>query len=290
MVPATVGGVAVLLLLVLPGLHYELLRESRRAGRDDSPFVEISRVLLSGSLLSTATFIILGIVRLWAPTAVLDPRILLEEKHYLADHLVLAGWSIGWFIVLALTFSALAAAKWPNEPSLTAVTESSWITTFLRTPNTTAARRELPPPYVKAEVTLKTGRVYRGMISDFSKNLEIADRELVLGNPLATVEADGILKALDTLPWQRLILPASEISSILVLYEARRDDTSDASSSQTLTRRADRLPASVRHVYKHAQHYLRRAYQNRVNPRFLAKLIVIEVIIFATSGLLSKLL
>ena len=48
MVFATIVGIVVLVLLVLPGLAFELIRQRRRAGRDDSLFIEASRVLVAG--------------------------------------------------------------------------------------------------------------------------------------------------------------------------------------------------------------------------------------------------
>ena len=60
-VPSSAGGLVGLLLILAPGIWYELIRQRSRPGRGDSAFVEVSRILLAGVLVSLTALILLGI-------------------------------------------------------------------------------------------------------------------------------------------------------------------------------------------------------------------------------------
>jgi Family of unknown function (DUF6338) len=109
LVPASAISVAVFLLLVAPGTCYELLRQKTRHPRDETAFIEISRVLLSGMLITALALALLAAVRFAAPFALLDLSSLLQHgATYVAHHVVLTGWSAGAELVLATLLAVLA--------------------------------------------------------------------------------------------------------------------------------------------------------------------------------------
>ena len=286
MVPLNPGGIVVLVLLIIPGLHYELLREQYRPGRDDSPFVEISRVLLSGFLLSGVAFLMLGFVRLVGPDAVADPEKLLEERQYFSSHLPLMAWSTLWFLAFALTSGALLASKWPKDAELQSAMETAWVSVFTRTPQEAAAAQGVPSPLSKVEVTLKNGKVYRGTVKSYTKDVQIADRELVLEGPIRTVDEDDQVIEMNTPSWRRLVLPAAEIASILVRYEAKPSSGVEPTEASATVSRWSTPPLT--RVYRHIRGVSENLYGRRHEPLLLAQLLTAEFGGLLFWGLISR--
>jgi uncharacterized protein DUF6338 len=56
MVPTSTIAFIAFFLLVIPGASYEILRSKSRLPREESPFLHISRILLSGTLITALTF------------------------------------------------------------------------------------------------------------------------------------------------------------------------------------------------------------------------------------------
>jgi Family of unknown function (DUF6338) len=87
MVPGSWLAVLLFLLLVAPGLLFDLLSQRRRAGSPESGFREVSRVVLASLAFSSIAFAVLVIVRTVHPAWMPDPRRMLEPKaSYGRDH------------------------------------------------------------------------------------------------------------------------------------------------------------------------------------------------------------
>ena len=218
-VPATIGGIVVLVLLVLPGLVFELIRQRRRAGRDDSPFVEASRVLVAGLSLGAITEAVLALVSLVGPRSIVSLSGLLTTEHWVTDHLLVSGWTAWAYGLVSITLAALAAAVLPgmnadgnNHP------ESGWVTAFDRLPRLIREAQQLPvTPIARLSVRLTDGTVYVGDRAEFSVGSAPEGRELLLGGELLS-RPPGAAKAEPTAEWQRILLRGDEISDILIQY------------------------------------------------------------------------
>jgi len=234
-------------------------------------------VLLSGVFLSGAALAILGTVRLVGPEVILDPRRLLTDHSYLSGHLVLVMWSTGWFLVLSLTLGAYAANAWPSDPLIHSTIGSSWILAFARVPQQAAAIQKLPFPFVDVEASLRDGRTYKGLLADYSKNLERADRELVLEGSLTAVMGDGRSVSLSDQRWHRVILPASEITSILVRYRAKPDEATEAHAALLATRACD--APRYRKKITNLRSVISWCHGKRNDSAWLSALLIAEIII-----------
>jgi uncharacterized protein DUF6338 len=113
-IPATVGGVVTLVLLVLPGLAFELIRQRRRSGRSDSTFVEISRVLVAGLGLGGITITVLAGVSLIGPRSMVSVTGLITNENWLGQHLLVSGWTAWAYGLVSVTLAALVAAVLPG--------------------------------------------------------------------------------------------------------------------------------------------------------------------------------
>jgi len=218
-IPATVGGVVTLVLLVLPGLAFELFRQRRRWGRNDSTFVEISRVLVAGLSLGGITFTVLAGVSLAGPRSIISVPGLVTDKHWLVQHLLVDGWTAWAYGLVSVTLAAFVAAILPGPSTAGSIhTESSWVTCFDRVPRAMQeAMRLRAVPGVRLSVRLTDGTVYVGDRAEYSTDLPLEDRELVLGGKLAYKppgEPDTKL-----LPrWHQLLVRGDQISDMLVQY------------------------------------------------------------------------
>jgi hypothetical protein len=213
-VPTSLVSVTTFLLLLLPGIILELLRQRSHPGRADSVFVETARVLLGGAAITGVTLVLLGGIRTVAPAVLADPRGLLVKPHYVADHLWLTGWTVALFLLISLTVSALCCAIAP-APGLTGRIhmESAWVTTFSRLPQ----RLHGQTIHTQLQVELDDGSAYLGIRDAYSAEAAMADRELVLATPLHVRPADGQFVRLEE-GWQRIIIPASQIRTIMVRF------------------------------------------------------------------------
>lgn len=219
MIPATVGGVVTLVLLVLPGLAFELFRQRRRWGRNDSTFIEISRVLVAGLALGGITFTLLAAVSLVGPRSIVSVAGLVTNKHWLVQHLLVDGWTAWAYGLVSVTLAAFVAALMPGPNKEGSIyTESSWVTCFDRVPRAMQEVMRLPTvPGVRLSVRLTDGTVYVGDRVEYSTDLPLEDRELVLGGKLARQPAGE--EDTKLLPrWHRLMVRGDQISDMLVQY------------------------------------------------------------------------
>ncbi len=218
-VPATIGGIVVLVLLVLPGLAFELIRQRRRAGRDDSPFVEGSRVLLAGLSLGAITEALLALVSLAGPRSIVSLSGLFTTEHWVTDHLLVSGWTAWAYGLVSVTLAALAAAILPGmNPGGHNHPESGWVTAFDRLPRLIREMQQLPDtPVARLSVRLADGTVYVGDRAEFSVGSAPEGRELHLGGKLL-IRPPGAAKAEPVTEWHRILLREDQISDILVQY------------------------------------------------------------------------
>ncbi|MBQ1065232.1 hypothetical protein KBX39_00130 [Micromonospora sp. D75] len=213
---------AIFLLLVLPGIALELLRQRSRPGRADSVFVETARVLFGGAAVTVLTLLVLGLIRTAAPAVMLDPRQLWLEPRYVADHLWLTVCSLTLFLLVSLTLATLCYALLP-APGLAGNVhmESAWVSTFSRLPQRLYGQQDASSPgfsiRTQLQVELTDGTAYLGIRDTYSADAALVDRELVLAPPMHVRRAEGSFEPLEP-GWQRIILPASQIRTILVRF------------------------------------------------------------------------
>jgi hypothetical protein len=224
LVPDTAAALGVFLLLVAPGITYQLLRAGSRPESATSPFREASVVALTSLLFSGAAVAVLAVARAAWPDWLPDPgRWLRDGSGYLNEHyrLVARGALLALGLSLLLAFAAHRAldaaattGRWRRATAtvlgkgrrLEAV--SVWFRLFH------VDYRRGEHVYVTVETT--TGDVYTGYVVAYTVDDKAPhERELVLGPPL-TLRRDG--EELPLAPWQRVVLPGSQIASVLVSY------------------------------------------------------------------------
>jgi len=211
MIPSTWLAVILFLLVVAPGLFFDLLGARRRVGVAESAFREIGRVALGSLAFTLVTLVVLMCVRGLFPTVFFDPRaMILGGNAYLADHYdqVIVTIVAATVVSHLLAFGLHKSLARRHGEAFRKV--SAWGEAF---------RDGVPPGHaVFVRVRLAGGLVYTGQVENFTADLPMADRELLLRKPLAVKpDADSALTALPA-AYERVILRGSEIEVISVEY------------------------------------------------------------------------
>lgn len=215
MVPTSTIAFVAFLLLVIPGASYEILRSRSRLPREESPFLHISRILLSGTLITVLAFVLLATMHLiavrTATSATLAdiPQLLLFGATYVAAH----AWLVGKTLLLQIALSVLLAVIFSDLRSsgAKAIHEAdAWhaLGELLVEPGQTAW----------VSVRLKNGSEVTGYYFGASTELDPGKRELFLRAPLSfRADDEKPALALDA-AWQLMTVPGSEIAYIAAAY------------------------------------------------------------------------
>jgi hypothetical protein len=227
--PASVGAVFAFLLLVAPGIAYELTRQRRRPSRTDSAFVEASRVLLAGTSVALVTLCLLSLTQLAGSGLMASPGPLIDHPgSYAAQHPGRLLATAVAYLTVAVTVAVLSGDCQPYAGSRSRIVpDSAWFLLLDRYAPDGAA--------VYVSLTMSDGSAYMGIKTSFTSDPELKDREIVLREPLYARPA-GTIKPIRLDPqWQRLILPGQQITSMAISYVATNGETPNPE------RRANRL-------------------------------------------------
>lgn len=222
--PDTWLGVILFLLLVAPGLSFDLLSDSRRAVVRESAFRELGRTILASLAFgSMGLAVAVGAYGLWPGVFAAPLRMIgVDAAAYVrsdAEHV-----AASLIVQTLLAFAAVVGTHlWLRKRSNARLGNTSgWNVAFrTRAPVGTV-------PFVR--VRTRSGTVWAGVVYDFSPDLEVADREITLGPPLASSRTNSGLSAVPDV-WQRVVLRDSEIEWIIVKY------IPDVSPATTVPRR-----------------------------------------------------
>lgn len=237
MTPSSLATLLGFLFFIAPGLLADLLEARRRAGAKESAFREVGRVGLFSLACSVVGAAVVGavLVRLQGWTR-FDPLRAVHDAAYATDHFWWSVTAVGLVSVVGC-LAALGFQRWRLGPLRLRVQQTSaWSTAFetpgrLRTgpirwlkgklDGTAAGRfmaRFRPEPEAGrvVKVEMLSGEQYVGVLATFTPNLELADRELTLAQPL-WVERDSS-EGLVRVPqeWERIVLRGDQIKVIAV--------------------------------------------------------------------------
>lgn len=214
MVPGSWLSVLFFVLLVAPGLLFELLSERRRAGIPESAFREISRVVLASLAFSGLALGILAIVRTVHPAWMPDPAMLFATSGtYLAGHYQLVLWALVAEGFLALGAVGLAHWLLARRQGAAIRQVSTWRQVF---------RLDCPEGCdVFVRVRLTNGFIYSGAVAAYTADPGDDGGDLVLAPPLFSKSGAGDLKPVPP-DFQRVVIPRSAVEVLSVEYRPRR--------------------------------------------------------------------
>jgi hypothetical protein len=210
MVPTNASAIVAFFLLTAPGVIFELMRERRRPGLSDSVLREASRIILASTVFTCSAFLVLGLLRILWPSSMPDPgRWLSQGRVYLQTSYEVVFRALFLEIVLAIGFAWVASWLLNRSGRASIRHVSAWYRVFrLRAPRESR-------PFVR--VRLRTGRIYTGFVSDYSEELALLNRELVLEPPISFVNGESAPSQIDT-GWQRMVVTGEAIETMWVSY------------------------------------------------------------------------
>lgn len=214
MIPTTAAQLFLFLALVAPGLYYQLLRERRRPGIEESAFREASRVALASVVFVGAALIVLAVVRAIEPSWLPDVRLwIAQPTPYFRVHYALISWAALAGLVLAFGFATLAD-QLNKKRSGNIRPEGMWFQLF-RTD-----RPDHTVPWVSLRLT--NGGEIAGFLAYFVPSDDPQLREIALrhnneGTGLQLRKADGqAIEQLDQ--WSSIVVRGDQISYLKVRY------------------------------------------------------------------------
>lgn len=228
MIPVGWSGFLAFVLFVAPGLVYDLRRSRTAVPEKESTFREISRVALVSTLCSTpAAFLVLLVLQEvqsadidQAPTLqeLLTLDLILLERKLFGTISVIAG-----FVAVSMLIVWILSIRRGSQSGASLSSTSGWTKVF---------REHLPEGSIP-EVTIGThsGDLWKGRVVDYTADLELEDREIVLSPPFK-LQLDT--EAARPHPgWNRIVIPAKEIAWMAVSYRRAEVDTAPPTDNTT---------------------------------------------------------
>ncbi|HEY8482927.1 MAG TPA: DUF6338 family protein [Spirillospora sp.] len=268
--------IALLALALVPGLHFDLMRVRRRRLGPGNAAVQIARIIIASTLTTTTTLILLGVLGQGSLVS-LGP--LLDENGGDAPSPLAAGWSAVCFLALSLTLSSLAAAilaRLENHPGPFSAFAPS---------GTRRSRRagDYEDRDIELEITLNTGQTFRGMLGEETAARGYDSRFLTMNGPIFQLDGHGRPLPLDALHWDQMVVPTRAVTSVLVRPVEEQPQSPPAFRGVPSRHSAPRLQPSDQ-----LKILVEWCYERRHAPAWLARLLVLEIIVIALVGAVAS--
>jgi hypothetical protein len=207
------------LAFLAPGILFELRRERRRPGIQETALREASRIGLISLVITLAALAILAAVRLVRPDWVADFRLWYATgAEYVSSNFRLVVQTLLAQVVLALLLVLLTDAwlSWKRAERARIVSGGLWFQ---------ALRQDVPPNCsVWAHVKLVDGTKFWGFVRGYSAEGGVEDREIALEGLMLTQQDPGAAGT-EALPasqigdeWQTVLIHTSQIRYLRVQY------------------------------------------------------------------------
>jgi hypothetical protein len=219
LVPANLWSALFFLVLVAPGLLYDLLSETKLTRPKETAFHEVGRIVLASLAFSAAPLLVLTVIGDANLTQALpDPSTWARAG---SAYTVQNYGPIVFALVLQTALSCglvIGFHQWRHGGSPTLGSVPTWRKVF---------RDDNPSGFAPvARVKLSSGAVYEGTVADYTQTFEDS-RDLVLSPPLKVKQVG---KPISDMPpaWQRMVIAREHIVSITVRYPSSGSLTQDA--------------------------------------------------------------
>lgn len=205
--PTTVTGLVLLIVLLLPGLTFVIIRERRGSERRPTPFRETGAVVFCSVLTELVALVLFAVARGLMPGLTPDVgRLVREGPDYAREYYAQLGWWAVGLLLFACAMAAVAAALTADKPHASAM--SAWWVMF---------HSWFPGENPLVGCILEDGSYIEGRQASFNVSSEDSpDRDLVLMEPLK-YRPPGATET-HTVPWGAACISARRIVTMFVSY------------------------------------------------------------------------
>ncbi len=218
--PATVGSLVAFLLLITPGLVFELLRENSRPGRVRSTFRETSVIVVASVVFSSVALFVLVIARAvhdpWIPS---PSRLIDSPGSFASERPLLVARTLALHQLLACGAAYLShRILCHKRPGGRISPNPAWFEIVHGNAN---PRRD----QVLLFVELQDGSAVRGLVKGYDLGADQSLRTLVLcgsaSNPLTTRQAATGVESRVGSDWAYIVVAAEEIKLATIALVAQ---------------------------------------------------------------------
>ncbi|MFJ5308115.1 DUF6338 family protein [Streptomyces sp. NPDC088350] len=205
--PTTITGLVLLVVLLLPGLTFVIVRDRRGSEQRTTPFRETGIVVFGSVIAEIITLGIFGVARALMPGLTPDVgRLVREGTAYARNHYVEISWWAAGFLLVSCLIAACAAQLTGKSPHPSAA--SAWWIMF---------DSWFPGENPVVGCVLEDGSYVEGRQASFNVSSDDSpDRDLILVEPLK-YRAPGAAEA-TSLPWGAACISARQIVTMFVSY------------------------------------------------------------------------
>ncbi|MGW1362927.1 DUF6338 family protein [Streptomyces chartreusis] len=205
--PTTITGLVLLVVLLLPGLTFVIIRDRKGSERRPTAFRETGTVVFCSVLAELAVLVIFAIVRGVKPNLTPDVgRLVREGATYAQVHYAELVWWAGGLLSLACGLAAVVALITAGSPHASVM--SAWWVMF---------EKWFPGENPLVGCVLEDGSYVEGRLASFNVSSDdLPDRDLVLIEPLK-YRAPGARETHD-FPWGSACISARRIVTLFVSY------------------------------------------------------------------------
>lgn len=238
MMPQTAVAVMLFLLLIVPGISFELLRQTRRPSFDQTALEELARVLLASVGFTGAAALVLVPLSMALPKAVVDVSTIASQgagwywSHYPERVL----WTIGLAVCIATGLALLVhrSLNHPDERGWAARAVGTMKRILRHQPGEQVERfplwrtlfRDARPlgAVTKLTVLKKDGTMVTGNMAGYTTDGSRDERDLALAQPIEIFRLGDREPRRVPEGWRVVILAASDISEIFVTWPPKGRD------------------------------------------------------------------
>ncbi|MFF3657338.1 DUF6338 family protein [Streptomyces olivochromogenes] len=219
--PTTITGLALLVVLLLPGLTFVIIRERKGSERRPTPFRETGAVVFCSVLTELAALVIFAALRGLRPDLTPDiGRLVREGATYARAHYAELAWWAGGLLLLACVLAAVTAVVTGGRPHASVM--SAWWVMF---------EKWFPGENPLVGCILEDGSYIEGRLASFNVSSDDSpERDLVLVEPLK-YRAPGAPETHD-FPWGAACISARRIVSMFVSYPLGPEQEAEAEATQ----------------------------------------------------------
>lgn len=235
MIPESVGAVLALVVFVLPGLTFELVRYRMSPSVERSPFAEVAVVALTSTVLVISGAVVVAVADRFVDLRLADAGEWIKngDAYWKANYAAVAR-TVSLVVLVAVFFAVPTARLWQRVSSRSAADSVLGRRSIIPHPALWALTSgvvdgETRDVQVVAGVATSNGLLYTGTLSRYDFRADGAAIDVLsLRSPVKVSRPDAAEDTIES-PWSEVVIPLEQVTSLTLAYV--RAETNAASET-----------------------------------------------------------